>query len=365
MSKFFVAATGQHQGKTTTTLGLCANLQYEGLNVGYCKPVGQKHLMHNGFIADKDSILFSKMLDFELEPALHSPVILGQGVTKEYLQDSSQFHFEEAILHASKHLESQHDVVIYEGTGHVGVGSVVNLSNAQVAKLLDSRAILVVEGGVGNTIDQLALNVSLFKNEGVPVHGVIINKVKPEKLDEIKVTLTPKLLDMGIPPLGFIPYDRTLSFPILSTVNHAVKGKFLLHPDRMLNKVQEVMAGSLIEIDHFDEQEGILLVVSYARFQEAIERVIEKSKQLELEQSPLAGIVVTGDGKHNRWFSSETFSHPYLMEHQIPLLSTQFETYDTVVMISRIEVKINTDTPWKVRRAIHLFKEHIDLQAFL
>lgn len=365
MSTFFVAATGQHQGKTTTTLGLCSTLKGEGLDVGYCKPVGQKHLTHNGFIADKDSILFSKMLDFELDPVLHSPVILGQGVTKEYLLDASGFHFEEAILNAARKLEAQHDVVVYEGTGHVGVGSVVNLSNAQVAKLLNSRAILVVEGGIGNTIDQLALNVSLFRKEGVPVHGVLINKVKPEKLDEIREILTPKLLSMGIPPLGFIPYDRTLSFPILSTVNHAVKGKFLLHPERMLNKVQEVMAGSLIEIDQFDEQEGIVLVVSFARFQEAIERVIEKSKELELDQSPLAGIVVTGDGKHNRWFSAETFSHPYLMHHKIPLLATQLETYDTVVMISRIEVKINTDTPWKVRRAIHLFRESVDLQAFL
>jgi dethiobiotin synthetase len=360
----FMASTGQHQGKTTTTLGLAANLKAAGVDVGYCKPVGQQHVTHNGRVADKDSVLFAKMLGFDLEPALHSPVILGSGVTKDYLRQPEAFDFEEAILAAARHLEATHQQVIYEGTGHVGVGSVVHLSNARVAKLLGTPAVLVVEGGIGNTLDQISLNLALFHDEDVPVHGVIINKVKPEKLDEIRDLLTPRLRQDGIPVLGYIPYDPTLSYPLVSSVCQAVRGKILLHPEQMLNKVQGVMAGSLIDIDQFDDQEGILLVVGNTRFKEAIARVMENSKDLGLDGSPLAGIVVTGDGRNGRWYEPGDFDHPYLVEHRIPLLATRLETYDTVVMVSRIEVKINTDTDWKVRRAIELFREHVPLDPF-
>ena len=41
-------------------------------------------------------------------------------------------------------------MVVYEGTGHPGVGSVVDLSNAEVARQLESEVILVLEGGIGN-----------------------------------------------------------------------------------------------------------------------------------------------------------------------------------------------------------------------
>jgi hypothetical protein len=124
------------------------------------------------------------------------------------------------------------------------------------------------------------------------------------------------------------------------------------------------MAGSLIEIDHFDDQEGILLVVNNSRFAEAIQRVITKSAEMGLDRTPLAGIVVTGDGKQGRWYKAEDFEHEYLRQHRIPLLATPLETYDTVVMISRIEVKINTDTDWKVSRAIELFREHVGIAPF-
>jgi len=365
MPIFFVAGTGQHQGKTTTTLGLAANLQAQGFNVGYCKPIGQKHVEVNGKMADKDCVLFEKLLDFELDPQYHSPVILASGVTKQYLYDPSGFNFKEDILRAANHLQSIHDIVIFEGTGHVGVGSVVDLSNAEVAKVLGSRAILVVEGGVGNTLDQITLNLALFEKSGVPIHGVIINKVKQEKMEEIQAVLGPRLERLGIPVLGYIPYDPTLSYPILYTVQDAIRGRCLLHPEGLLNKVQDYLAGSLIDIDLVDHLDGILLVVNPHRFKESLELMIEKSRELELERVPIAGIVVTGDGRDGTQYSPDEFDHPYILDNRIPILATRYETYDAVVMISRIEVKINTNTQWKVNRAIELFKNHIPIEQFM
>lgn len=42
--------------------------------------------------------------------------------------------------------------------GHVGVGSVVGLSNARVARELGLEIVLVANGGLGSTFDELELN---------------------------------------------------------------------------------------------------------------------------------------------------------------------------------------------------------------
>ncbi len=73
------------------------------------------------------------------------------------------------------------DFVLCEGSGHAGVGSVFDLSNAQVAKILGAKVIIVTQGGIGKPIDEVSLNQALFEKEGVEIIGVILNKVLGDK----------------------------------------------------------------------------------------------------------------------------------------------------------------------------------------
>ena len=47
------------------------------------------------------------------------------------------------------------------------------------------------------------------------------------------------------------------------------------------------------------------------------------------------------------------------------MIATDLYTYGSVVKISRIEVKINTRTPWKTQRAIELIRENVNVDAIL
>ena len=180
----YIAATGQHVGKTTSTLGLVAALKAAGLeNLGYCKPMGQQLVKIKKMSVDKDAVLFSKIMGFELAAEIHSPATIGRGVTRAFLDNPEQFRFKERILAAKRILEHRCDAIVYEGTGHPAVGSIVGLSNAQVAKILGAKVVIVLEGGIGNTLDRLDLCLSYFKASQVPVIGVIVNKVLPEKME--------------------------------------------------------------------------------------------------------------------------------------------------------------------------------------
>lgn len=363
--RLYVAATGQHKGKTTCTLGIVAALKAKGLKVGYCKPVGQNHVLIKDKPVDKDVVLFESILDFETQPEIHSPVVIASGVTSRYVNDPEAFSFKDDIGKAADYLESRYDIVVYEGTGHAGVGGIIDLSNAQVAKMLNADVIIVAEGGIGRTFDRLNLNLGLFRELGVAVKGVIINKVHPDKMELVTANLNRALERIDIPVLGALPYDKALSFPLMSTIKKAVKGEVLLNGTEMNKQVEDILAGSTLEIDEFTYFHNLVLIVTHDNLHHKIERINEEAKNKEIEGCPLSGVVITGYNKPGNEAIDFGASDDYLTRHSVPVLATNLDTYDTVVAISRIEVKINTNTPWKVSRAIELIRDNIPVERFL
>ncbi len=361
----YVAATGQHVGKTTSTLGLVNALAKAGVNVGYCKPVGQQFLDLGTLRVDKDALLFSKTMDFQLASEIHSPVILGRGATAAYLDHPEKFDYAERIMQASEYLKNHYEMVVYEGTGHPGVGSVVGLSNAEVAKMLGASVIVVVEGGIGNTLDRLYLTLCPFRQLDVPVIGVIVNKVKPDKVDKIRYYLSKKLDAMNLPLLGLVPYDKRLSHPIMATIVHAVKGRVLMNENYLDNRVEGFLSGTLLEEEQVANVSNRLLVVSYKRLAEALERIRVITESINLEHFPVSGIVITGDGVHEKPVVYSSVFQRYVEEYKVPVVTTALDTLGAVIKISRIEVKINTRTPWKVERAIELINEYVDLDLLM
>ena len=360
MKPLYVAATGQHVGKTTSTLGLISNILEKGMDVGYCKPVGQSHLTINDQIIDKDVVLFSKMLGFKIDASIHSPVVMGKGVTKAYIDNPDAFKFRDRIIRSSKILKDRHSVVVYEGTGHPGVGSVADVSNAQVARLLNASVLMIAEGGIGNTIDRLTLSIAQFRHFNIPILGVIINKVFLDKIDQVQYYVGKKLKEWDLDLIGILPFDKRMSFPLMETVKRAIHGKILFHNDKLYNRVESIVAGSLVDTKEVSTYKNIMLVVSSRRLDEAIKKIISIAKVKKLE-SPLSGIIITGDGKHEEGLMITAHCRNYIDKHEIPVITTTLDTFGAVVKVSRIEVKINTRTPWKTQRAIQLIQENVDV----
>ena len=355
----YVAASSQHVGKTTSTLGLVSGFMKKGLKVGYCKPVGQKFLDINNLIVDKDTVLFADLIHFDLIPEYHSPVILGKGATEKYLDNPDNFDLEAILLEAKRYMSNNNDITVYEGTGHPGVGSVAGLSNAKVAKLLDAGVVMVVEGGIGSTIDMLNMCTAIFRENEVPIIGVILNKVREEKITKVSEYVSKWLVRNNLPLLGVIPYDQTLAYPLIRSIAKSIDGTITYNADSDNNKVAGILAGSLIDLAKLQKMPDQLLVVST----KALNNVIKKIKNLEdvnnIEETSLCGIVATGEGN----IDSNTLK--YIEENNLPLIRTHLDTYGCVVKISKIEVKINRKTPWKVKKAIQLIENNVDFDRIM
>lgn len=355
----YVAATGQHVGKTTSTLGLVHSLDARGFAVGYCKPVGQQYVTLEGDRVDKDTALFAQFLGFNIEPAIHSPIILGPGDTQRYLDAPEDFRLKEDLKHAQDTLEKRHQIVVYEGTGHPGVGSVADVSNSVVAKLTGAGVIMVVPAGIGSTIDKLDVNLSVFQTKDIPILGVIVNKCLPEKMEKVQYYVAKKLAQRGVPLLGVLPYEEELALPLMGTICRAVKGEAIHNGHNFDNRVQDTIAGSLIDMEGLRAFRNQLLVVSVRRFDDAMRKIKQVAEQNQLKESILSGVILTGKGS----LRAEHVS--FIDQFEIPVIKTNIDTYEAVIRISKIEVKINTRTPWKVQKAVELFAKHVDLSPII
>lgn len=355
--RIFIAATDQNIGKTTTTLGMLFFLKKLGINVGYCKPIGQKYVSYEGKKVDKDAELFAYTLGFDLIPQYHSPIIASEGYTWDYIQNPQHEKLVQKINKAAAYLERNYDFVVYEGTGHPGVGSIFGLSNADVAKQLNAGVVLVVQGGIGNTIDRLLLCKSLFDIAGVPFLGVIINKVIPEKMEKITVALTQKLSELNIPILGIIPFEETLAYPLVATVAKHLNAEILCNPHNLNSLVQGTIAGSLIDLQDLNEQKQYLLVVSIRRLNDALQKLNAIWHAKAMDTPNLAGIILTGDAE----IAPENLE--FLKQHQIPALKVHIDTYEAIKKLGQLDVKLNPQVASKVRRAADLFEDYVDTNA--
>jgi len=238
--RIYLAATGQNRGKTTTSLGLTAAIRSGGRQIGFIKPVGQRYLVVDGTRADEDAVLMKAV--FDLPEALDdmSPVTLPRHFTTDFVMGQVHEDLPRIVTEAAERVAAGKDLLVIEGTGHAGVGAVVNLSNARVAALLGAPAVIVSEGGVGRPIDEIVLNHALFERHGVPVLGAIVNKVDVASHPHLPEILARGLAQHGIELLGCIPFSELLANPSLELIETHLDGELIsgsAEPGRVIGRV--------------------------------------------------------------------------------------------------------------------------------
>jgi hypothetical protein len=252
--QLYLAATGQNRGKTTAALGLLDGFVRSGLHTGFMKPVGQRTVIEDGEPADEDAVLMKSVFGLPEPYSVLSPVHIPRGFTKSYIAGRVVEDLG-ANVRAAHATFLDHEMLLIEGTGHAGVGAVIGLSNAVVAKMLNTPAVIISEGGVGRPIDEIVLNASLFAAHGVEVAGAIVNKVDLDAQPGIAKVLERGLGRHDIPLLGVLPVRPILSNPTLAMILEGVHGE-TIHPGPDLDRVIDGVAIGAMEAGHMLERVG-------------------------------------------------------------------------------------------------------------
>ena len=356
---FFVASTGQHVGKTTTCLGLVSGMKKRFKDVGFLKPLGQETLLsQEGVLVDKDVILFKDYFGLQDPYEMMSPVVFSKGFTKDFLNgEISLSDLKELVNTCYHHLCEHNQALIVEGTGHVGVGSIAYLNNAEVASLLNIPMVLIASGGIGSCFDSLALNKGLCDLHGAKIAGVILNKVVEEKKEMIVDYMQKSLKRWDLPLLGVIPYDAFLSNPTFSDYATLFK--------------QEILSGDSYKLRHFKHRRLIAtsvevyetlivpsqLIITPASREDIILATLAKQQDLGFDLE--GGMILTG------MIPPKPFIIEKLKKAGFPTFYTPTNTFNTMIMISSYTSKLRKEDLPRVHEAIKVVEAHVDFDLLL
>lgn len=370
MNGIFVSATRQHIGKTTVSLSLVNSFNKIFNTVGYIKPVGQNHIIENNIKIDKDVALFRRFFDLtHCNYSDMSPIIVDNNYTRYFIdrnvQDNILEDQKQKIVKSFTSISSKSDFTVVEGTGHNGVGSVIGLSNPAVASLLDLDILLVVNGGIGKSIDELELNKSLCEKENVNVRGVIVNKVIPEKYEQTKYYISKYLEKYDIPLVGIVPYVDGLDHPTLIDI------EYLFETERIskfgdtnfhIKKIKFVDTTSSFFVKHLEDyQYSNTIFITHSSRDDIIMSFCSFSKEYQKENyHTWKNILIICDNAHLGGNAMQC-----IHECSAPILSVPSDSLETLMYATKNVSKLNANDNIRTRHAIDHYSKYIDVNGFV
>jgi hypothetical protein len=355
--RVFIAATRQNDGKTTASLGLIAALQKHFPRVGYIKPVGQRFVEIEEQKIDEDSVLMDAVYHLDCPLVDMSPIAVEPDFTRKYLQSSNNEALVRKIQKAFDRVSWEKDFVLCEGSGHAGVGSVFDLSNAQVAKILGAKVIIVSQGGIGKPIDEVSLNQALFEKEGVEIIGVILNKVLGEKVDYVTDFARRGLKRKGLDLLGVLPYEQILCNPSVELIREELRADLLNSPPTLHALVGDVVVGAMSAQNAMKFfLPGVLLITPGDR--EDI--VLAACTSIDAQSNEkMAGIVLTGGLRPSPSVLKVIQAMP------IPVLLAQADSYQVASKVHNLTVKTRPTDGEKISLIRDIVAKNVNLKKIL
>jgi dethiobiotin synthetase len=404
----FVLGTHRDVGKTVTCMGIIAKLlspEYGHTldDIGYIKPVGQQTLtVLNGeglpIEADKDAVVLTSLMGVACcGYEKTSPVIWRGGLTASFIEDrahddpwAGRQEFMRTIREAYQFVAQGKRIVIVEGTGQPGVGSVAGISNADVINMLREIGapvfvVFVTRAGIGSTIDEIFPYLMALDHMGTRVDGIIINGVLVDKLDKIRHYLDTyythlfeplygnRLLNQPTPPiLGYVPKIPELSMPTMrliaenfSTDRHS--GLDIVSKDNFEeNAISLVHDLKVINLRYGYErfvEPGDAVVAGFNANDSLMSVVMHHQRLLSQHGQGLSGLILSckSVGGLSRQVANEI-----LGVDNLATLAVDYDTAEIIQQVSSMSVKIQPYDVAKKALIEKVYREHLTLwQDFL
>lgn len=355
--RLFVAATEQNAGKTTTSLGLYAALRKDFARIGFMKPVGQRFVEVEGKPIDEDSVLIRDTFGTEVPIEDMSPIAVEPQFTRRYINHANNETLVRRIRHSFDRAAWEKDFAIVEGTGHAGVGSVFDLSNARVARILEAKVLLITPAGIGRPIDEAALNKALFDKEDVEVIGVVMNKVLPDRMESITDIARRGFERIGLELLGVIPRERMLAQPALDQVCEIIRGTFLHGEEAGRRLVAKAVIGAVSFRNIFRNIEPDSLLIIPGDREDAIGAVLERAA--EPDGGPFCGLVLSDD------FTPGADLLARIRQSRLPVIASAQDSYGIASRIHSMTVKTLPGDTGKISRIQNLVSGHVNIAGIL
>ncbi|MFH0859652.1 MAG: phosphotransacetylase family protein [Candidatus Altiarchaeota archaeon] len=345
--RLFISSCEPYSGKSAFCLGLGLILKERGMRVGYMKPVGNLLTEYNNGLTDRDTLHAKEILGLDDPPKLMSPVLLTHELIDNALKGRKPAK-QRTIRNAYAKVSKGKDYMLFEGAGDVGGGSMIGLSDVDVAKMLKTRILLLSRYDSVYAVDRV-LNDVMFVKKKVKCAGVVFNNVPASELKTVKTIVTSFLDDKGIKTIGVLPQDEIMQSVSVSDLRVKLNAKELVKGDGLIKSFVVGAMSPGHAMKYFRQVSDKAVITGGDR----------SDILLAALETPTKCLILTGDLTPDEKVISKAEAK------NVPVISTSHDTATTVQISESLVSRLSVTSNQKLKRVRELILKNVDVDALL
>ena len=348
----YITSHEKSAGSIIVSLGMMEFLKAKFKQVAFFRPFikSKHHKDHNiSFFMERYD------LDIEYEQAV------GYSITKvEKL--IAKNHFDtvlKGLIEKMKELERNYDFVLIEGLNQSNFSSAIDFDiNLAVSKNLGTPYLNIIKGS-DKSADEI-LDEILIDHEGIKLSGcrhfaTFVNRMNPYETEPLKELVKNEKI---LPPTCILNEVHQLDLPTIREVKDALNCKVVKAQEIDFQREVKSRKIAAMELENFFDyiEDGDLILTPSDRADIVVGSILAIYSK---RYSNISGILLTTE-----------FPVPYslvrllegLDDLPLPILSTEYNTYDTAIKINEINALISAKDERKIALALGIFNSSVNIE---
>lgn len=350
----FIATAEPYSGKSVVSLGLLDMLLSKGGKIGYFKPI-----INHPPDERRDAHIDAGIGYFKLSLKYEDAYAFTRAEANRMAEEGRQNDIIDRVIERYKAIEARYDFTVIEGSDFLGEGAAFEFDgNVTLAKNLGAPAIIVVSGDgkePAQVCNAAIIALKNFQRRKVKVLAIIVNKVAPDRTDEVKGLLQRQLRQEVV--LAVIPSTLELKSPTMADLRDHLGAQVLFGESMLANRADTFIFGAMHIGNFLNHLVDNALVVTPGDRTDILLSALQAN--LSSKYPKLAGIVLTG----GLLPADSVVKLIEGLDTLVPILSVDTPSFFTANAVATIRPKIGAQNRQKIEHAIHMFRSHVDVEA--
>jgi len=350
MRSIMVSSPELYSGKSAIAMALAMKLKDNDYKVGYMKPVGNIIVDANGVLTDDDALNMKRALGLQENLDDLAPILFTYRLLDDVLEGKGK-QLSHKLETTFEKVKQGKDVMTLEGAGDMSGGSVLGLSDFDIAKMTDSKILLVARYCDDFAVNRIVTYMKLLPKD-VEVIGIVFNNIGPHFLNFVKEKVVPYFEKQGIKVLGVIPQNKALMSVKASEIADELHGQVLAGKGNLDVSVNGIVVGAM-----------------------SLDNAIKVFRR-----KPHRAIITAGDRADTQMAALEAKSPCLLLSGNLypeaPILGRAEELGipvilfpdDTMTLVDKAEAllrSVRIKNPEKIELMKNMFSEHVDMESII
>ena len=351
IKSIYISSHENSAGMLIISMGMMEFLRAKFGRIAFFRP------FVNSKIKDHDTLFFLEryLMHMKYEETFGFSVL---EVEKMIAHNRLHFLINELIRKVKK-LEEDYDFVLIMGLNQSYFSNAIDFDiNLEVAKNFGTSCINIFKGdnkSADEILDEILIDYENIKTSECRHFSTFVNRLSSDTSKELKNLLLEQKM---LPPVYLLNEIEELAMPTIYEVKEALDCQVIKAEERDFKRVVKSTKIAAMQLENFLDyiEDGSLILVPADRADIIVGAVLAIYSK---KYPNISGILLTG---------GMSLSHSILKildgfdDFPLPILSCNYDTYQTAIRIDKISAIIDANNERKIALAMGLFNESVDIK---